>query len=110
VPIHAVYGEVEYRDDSGPQVFLITQNQVRVGRGGDDLPMDLALYANDEVSRQHLVIRRDPATGAFYILDTSTNGTWINGKKLRKGIEETLPARAEIGLGEILTLNFEVRS
>jgi hypothetical protein len=105
-----VYGEVEYRDDSGPQVYLITQNQVRVGRGGDDQPMDLALYANDEVSRQHLVIRRDPATGAFYILDTSTNGTWINGKKLRKGVEETLPARAEIGLGEILTLNFEVRA
>ena len=105
-----VYGEVEYRDDSGPQVYLITQNQVRVGRGGDDEPMDLALYANDEISRQHLVIRRDPATAAFYVVDTSTNGTWINGRRLRKGVEETLPARAEIGLSEILILNFEVRA
>jgi hypothetical protein len=105
-----IYGEIEYRDDSGPQVYLITQNQVRVGRGGDDQPMDLALYANDEISRQHLVIRRDSATGAFYVVDTSTNGTWINGRKLRKGVEETLPARAEIGLSEILTLNFEVRA
>lgn len=105
-----VYGEVQYSDDSGPQVYLIRQNQVRVGRGGDDQPMDLALYSDDEVSRQHAIIRRDPATGAFYILDTSTNGTWINGKKLRKGVEETLPARAEIDLGEILTLNFEVRA
>jgi hypothetical protein len=108
-PADSIYGEVHYQDDSGPQLYLITQNQIRVGRGGDDQPMDLALYANDEVSRQHLVIRRDPASGAFYVTDTSTNGTWINAKKLRKGVEEALPAGAEIGVGEILTLKFEVR-
>ncbi|HMF74394.1 MAG TPA: FHA domain-containing protein [Bryobacteraceae bacterium] len=104
-----VYAEVRYQDDSGPQVYLIVQNHVRVGRGGNDQPMDLALYTNDEVSREHLVIRRDPATGAFYVCDSSTNGTWVNGKKLRKSAEEPLPERAEIAVGEILTLQFEVR-
>jgi hypothetical protein len=104
-----VYAEVRYQDDSGPQVYLIAQNRVRIGRGGNDQPMDLALYTNDEVSREHLVIRRDPATGAFFVSDSSTNGTWINGKRLRKSAEEPLPERAEINIGEILTLQFEVR-
>ncbi|HEY1950554.1 MAG TPA: FHA domain-containing protein [Bryobacteraceae bacterium] len=104
-----VYAEVRYQDDSGPQVYLIVQNRVRIGRGGNEQPMDLALYTNDEVSREHLVIRRDPATGAFFVSDSSTNGTWVNGKRLRKSAEEPLPEHAEIGVGEILTLQFEVR-
>ncbi len=104
-----VYAEIRYEDDSGPQLFLVTHNQVRVGRGGESQPMDLALYTNDEVSREHLIIRRDPAAGAFFIVDVSTNGTWLEGKRLRKGIEELLPARAEIGIGEVLTLAFEIR-
>lgn len=104
-----VFAEIRYEDDSGPQVYLVTQNRVRVGRGGDDQPMDLALYTTDEVSREHAVIRRDPATGIFFIADFSTNGTWVDGKRLRKGIDEVLPNRAEIGVGEVLTLSFEVR-
>ncbi len=104
-----VYAEIRYEDDSGAQLYLIMQNQVRIGRGGDDQPMDLALYTNDEVSREHFLLRRDPGTGVFSITDLSTNGTWVNGKRLRKGVEETLPSPAEIGLGEVLALTFEVR-
>src|SRR6266436_7666669 len=80
-----VYAEIRYEDDSGPQLFLVTQNQVRVGRGGDDTPVDLALYASDEVSREHLMLHRDPATGLFLIVDKSTNGTWLDGRRLKKG-------------------------
>lgn len=104
-----VYAEIRYEDDSGPQLFLVTQNQIRVGRGGDSQPMDLALYTNDEVSREHLIFRRDPATGAFFVVDLSTNGTWLDGRRLRKGMEELLPGHAEIGVGEVLTLTFEAR-
>jgi pSer/pThr/pTyr-binding forkhead associated (FHA) protein len=104
-----VYADVRYQDDSGPQVYPITQNRVRVGRGGEDQPMDLALYTSDEVSREHLVIRRDPATGAFFISDLSTNGTAVNGKKLQKSVEQPLPERAEINLGGVLKMDFEVR-
>lgn len=104
-----LYAEIRYEDDSGPQLYLVTQNQVRVGRGGEDQPMDLALYTSDEVSREHLVIRRDPATGFFFVIDMSTNGTWLNGKRLRKGVEEVLPQKTEIGVGEVLTLTFEAR-
>jgi len=107
--VDTVYAEVRYQDDSGPQVYPVTQNRVRVGRGGEDQPMDLALYTNDEVSREHLAIRRDPATGAFFISDLSTNGTTLNGKKLQKGVEQPLPERSQIGLGGVLNLEFEVR-
>jgi len=108
--VERVYGEIRYEDDSGPQVYLVTQDVVRIGRGGDDLSVDLALYTNDEVSREQLVLRRDAATGRFWITDKSTNGTWIDGKRLRKGTEEPLADRAQIGVSEVLTLAFEVRA
>ena len=108
-PVDTIHAELRYQDESGPQVYLISQNKIRVGRGGDDAPMDVALYTNDEVSREHLNLRRDPATGAYFVTDLSTNGTWINGKRLRKGTEESLPDGAELNLGEVLAVHFEVR-
>jgi hypothetical protein len=108
--VDTIYADVRYQDDSGPQIYPFTQNRVRIGRGGEDQPMDLALYTSDEVSREHAVIRRDPATGAFFITDTSTNGTTLNGKKLQKGVEQALPERSEINLGGVLKLEFEVRT
>jgi hypothetical protein len=104
-----VFAEIRYEDDSGPQLFLMTQNEIRVGRGGDGQPMDLALYANEEISREHMLLRRDPATGVFLISDKSTNGTWLDGRRLKKGIEEALPERAEINAADVIKLVFEVR-
>lgn len=108
-PGDSVYAEIRYEDDSGPQLYLVSQNEVRIGRGGDDLTMDLALYSNDEVSREHLTLRRDPATGRFRVVDKSVNGTWLDGKRLKKGVEEALPDRAQIGIAEVITLAFETR-
>jgi FHA domain len=108
-PGDSVYAEIRYEDDSGPQLYLVSQNEVRIGRGGDDLTMDLALYSNDEVSREHLTLRRDPATGRFRVVDKSVNGTWLDGKRLKKGVEEALPDRAQIGIAEVITLSFESR-
>jgi hypothetical protein len=104
-----VFAELRYEDESGPQVYLMTQNRLKIGRGGDGQMVDLALYTNDEVSREHVVINRDPATGAFSITDVSTNGTWVDGKRLRKGAADSLEARASINVGEVLTLKFEAR-
>jgi hypothetical protein len=104
-----IHADIRYEDDTGPQLFLVTQNTVRVGRGADDEPMDLALYTNDEVSREHLVLRREPATGQFFITDRSTNGTWLDGRRLKRDTEQTLAERAEINVAEVLTLLFQVR-
>jgi len=104
-----VLAEIRYRDDSGPQTYLMMQSEISVGRGGEDLWVDLPLYASEEVSREHLRLKRDPASGAFTIVDKSRNGTWVNGRRLERGAEEALPERAQIGVAEVLTLEFEAR-
>jgi hypothetical protein len=107
--LERVFGEIRYQDDSGPQTYLITQDEVSIGRGGEDLWVDLPLYSSDEVSREHAHLRRDPSSGAFVITDTSRNGTWLNGRRLARGVEERVPDRAEIGIAEVIRLSFEVR-
>src|SRR5215471_5892789 len=66
-----VFAEIRYRDDTGQQIFYITQDEISIGRGGDDQWVDLPLYTSEEVSREHLRLRRDPATGTFAITDKS---------------------------------------
>lgn len=104
-----IYADVRYEDDTGPQVFLVTQNVIRIGRGSEDEPMDLALYTNDEVSREHAILRREPATGQFFVTDKSTNGTWVDGRRLKRENEQPLAERAEIKVAEVITLQFQVR-
>ena len=104
-----VFAEIRYKDDSGPQTFFITQNEICIGRGGEDLWVDLPLYTNDEVSREHARLRRDPGSGKFAIVDQSRNGTWLNGKRLERGKEHVLPDRAEIGIAEVVKLSFEAK-
>jgi hypothetical protein len=104
-----IFAEIRYRDDSGPQTYLVTQNEIRIGRAGEDVWLELPLYTGDEVSREHCSIRRDPNSGAFAITDLSRNGTWLNGRRLPKGVEERIPDRAEIGVADVVKLAFEVR-
>jgi pSer/pThr/pTyr-binding forkhead associated (FHA) protein len=80
-----------------------------VGRGGDDLWVDLPLYSSEEVSREHFRLLRDAASGGFKIVDQSRNGTWVNGRRLERGVEHPTPDRAEIDVGGALKLAFEVR-
>jgi len=103
-----VLAEIRYEDDSGPQTFLMMQDEISIGRGGDDVLVNVALYTNDEVSRDHLRVRRDAARG-FLIEDKSMNGTWLNGKRLPKGREVALPGQAEISVAEVITLHFSAK-
>ena len=82
---------------------------VSIGRGGEDLWVDLALYTTDEISREHLRLRRDQDSGEFKITDLSRNGTWLNGRRIAENVEVRLPERAEISLAEVINLSFEVR-
>ena len=47
--------------------------------------------------------------GQFLIVDKSMNGTWLDRRRLTKDVEEAVPDRAEIGVGDVLTLSFEVK-
>jgi hypothetical protein len=104
-----VFAEIQYRDDTGPQTYHVTQDEVSIGRGGDDLWVDLPLYTGDDVSREHLRLRHDPVTGDFTITDKSRNGTWLNNKRLPRDTETPVPDQSEIKLADTLKLNIEVR-
>jgi hypothetical protein len=105
-----VYAEIRYEDDSGPQLYLVTQDEVSIGRGGDGRIVDLALYSDEEISREHLRLRRDPGRNRFFIVDRSMNGTAVDGRKLVRDIEETLPPKATIALADQIKMQFEQRS
>jgi predicted component of type VI protein secretion system len=42
--------------------------------------VDIRVSTSEDVSREHARIRRDPATGQFYLIDLSTLGTTLNGR------------------------------
>jgi hypothetical protein len=109
---------IEYEDDSGRKAYRMTKDQIVVGRGGRDYWTDLKLDTLPDVSREHFRLRRDAATGKFYLKDLSRLGTTIDGTKVPSSIEflegerrdrnlETeVPSSAKIGLAGVLFLDF----
>ena len=79
-------------------------DDVIVGRGvGEGAPsLDLtALEAFENgVSRQHALLR--PSKGNLYLLDLeSSNGTFVNGIKLGRGVAHALNVQDSISLGKL---------
>jgi hypothetical protein len=114
-----VYADLSYQDDTGPHSYAMTNNLIKIGRGAADRWVDLKLQAKKDVSREHLQIRRDPATGQFFIKDLSTLGTTVNGRRvppsisqvngaeLDQNIEVPLPDKSQIGLAGVLAIDFK---
>ena len=48
---------------------------------------------SEDVSREHARIRRDTATGQFFLIDLSTLGTTLNGRHVPRGVEVSETAR-----------------
>jgi hypothetical protein len=109
---------IEYEDNGGRKTFVMTKDEIVVGRGGRDYWTDLKLETLPDVSREHFRLRRDPATGQFFLKDLSRLGTTINGtpapssieivegEKRDKNVEAPVPAQARIGLAGVLYLEF----
>ena len=73
-PVHIII-----KDSNGVvQERFFEQEQITIGRINTQ---DIVLV-NEYVSRKHAQIEIQNA--AFYIVDTSTNGTWVNGHKLKR--------------------------
>jgi hypothetical protein len=114
-----VYAVIEYQDTAGRKTFRMTTDQIMAGRGGRDYWTDLKLETFPDVSREHFRLRRDPASGQFFLKDLSRLGTTINGEKVPssiefvngekrdKEIETPLPSKARIGLADVLFLDFQ---
>ena len=109
---------IEYEDSGGHKTFRMTKEQIVVGRGGRDYWTDLKLDTIPDVSREHFRLRRDPASGQFFLKDLSRLGTTINGEavpssieldngeKRDRNIETPVPSQARIGLAGAIYLEF----
>lgn len=115
-----VYAHLRYEDAEGPHVYPVVKNQIVIGRGGKSFWVDLKITSPPDISREHCRLRRDPATGRFFLKDVSQFGTTIDGKRVPgsletkdgqdrdQNIEAPLPPRAVIGLADSVYLQFEI--
>lgn len=113
--------EIRYEDDLGPHVYKMSKEQIVIGRGGKAYWVDVKLNTLPDVSREHCRIRRDAASGRFYVKDVSQFGTTVNGtpvppsmervdgEERDKNLEAPLPNRARIGLADTIFLDFETK-
>ena len=114
-----MYARLRYEDNGGPHVFDIVRDSITIGRGGIAYRADVKIDASVDVSREHARIRRDPASGRFFLIDLSTLGTTIDGcpaprgydeadgTKRENGAEAALADGARIGLAGAVFLRFE---
>jgi len=117
-----VYATLAYQDRQGPQKVPITRSQVVIGRGGLGYWVDVKLDVSADVSREHVRLRRDEASGTCFLKDVSSLGTTLDGapvpssvevvegRKRDTGVEVPLPPRARIGLANVIVLEFEAGS
>jgi len=117
-----VYATLAYQDRQGPQKVPITRSQVVIGRGGLGYWVDVKLDVSADVSREHVRLRRDEASGTFFLKDVSSLGTTLDGapvpssvevvegRKRDTGVEVPLPPRARIGLANVIVIEFEAGS
>ena len=116
----AVHARLRYEDNSGPHAFEVARDSIVIGRGGIAYRADVRIDSSVDVSREHARIRRDPRTGAFFLIDLSTLGTTLNGQpvprgyddadgtKRENGVETPLPSGSRIGLADTVYLHFEI--
>jgi hypothetical protein len=98
-----VLARLRYEDEAGPQVFDMTSDTLTIGRGGAAFRVDVRIETSADVSREHLRVRRDPATGRFFVADVSMLGSTLNGKRLPKGYDEVDGVRQSNGVETLLT-------
>jgi pSer/pThr/pTyr-binding forkhead associated (FHA) protein len=115
----AVFARLSYEDRGGAHTHDLVRDSVTIGRGGLTYPVDIRVSTSEDVSREHVRIRRDPRTGQFYLIDLSLLGTTLDGRhvprgydaadagKRENGAETALPDRGRIGLANTLFLEFE---
>jgi hypothetical protein len=109
---------IQYEDNSGRKTYHMTKNEIVVGRGGRDYWTDIKLDTLPDVSREHFRLRRDPASGQFFLKDLSRLGTTIDGERAPSSLEfdgtekrdlnreSPVPAKAKIGLAGVVFLDF----
>ncbi|MCD8130157.1 MAG: DUF975 family protein [Lachnospiraceae bacterium] len=84
---------------AGQSVELVPGLPVVVGRA-DNANVRIAGAGSESVSGQHCTIRFVREKNVFEVTDTSSNGTFVNGKRLQKGLVSIVPCGAELTLAD----------
>ncbi len=85
-------------DSSVRESKLPPVGRVLVGRGPDCV----VLLDGQGISREHLAVEADDS--AVFIVDMSSNGTWLNGKRLSQN------GRSKVEQGDLIELpGYEIR-
>jgi pSer/pThr/pTyr-binding forkhead associated (FHA) protein len=117
-PVPRPLATLTYEDQTGAHTFEIMTDSTTIGRGGASHNVDVKIVSSVDVSREHARIRRDAATGQFFLIDLSTLGTTLNNRHVPRGFDEAdgvrrdngvetpLPDRARIGLAETVFVEF----
>jgi FHA domain len=120
-PTAPVLARIEYDDDAGHHDYDVLKDSTTIGRGGVAYPVDVRVASSPDVSREHARLRRDAATGRFFLIDLSSLGTTLNGRHVPKGYDEVdgtkrengtetpLPDTARIGLADTVFLEFGMK-
>jgi adenylate cyclase len=62
------------------------------------------VIADPNLSRNHLEIRLDVATDRAYLIDTSTNGTLLNGMPLERAVQVPIKPDDQISMGDVVLI------
>lgn len=89
-------------DDGGSERQVPIVDQLFVGRECAGISESRRLVIRDpEISRTHLEIRLDPASDQAFVIDTSTNGTLLNGLRLERAVPRPIRPGDEIRIGDM---------
>src|SRR6201993_4452139 len=80
-------------------------DQLFVGRQCTGIDEQRRLVIPDpNISRNHLEIRLDVATDRAFLIDTSTNGTLLNGMPLERAVQVPIKPGDQITMGDIVLI------
>jgi class 3 adenylate cyclase len=92
--------------DGGSERGVPIFDQLFVGRECAGISESRRLVIDDpEISRTHLEIRLDAAADQAFVIDTSSNGTLLNGVRLERAVAVPIRPGDELRIGE-LALSF----
>ncbi|MGE5360876.1 MAG: FHA domain-containing protein [Bacteroidales bacterium] len=114
-----VWATLTYEDQQGAHRLPMSRSEIVIGRGGVGYWVDVKVHTSADVSREHVRLRRDAASGQFFLKDLSSLGTTLDGqpvpssievvegRKRDKEIEVPLPPHAQIGLAGVVVIQFD---
>lgn len=81
---------------AGAEIVLETDGII-LGRDATEAQL---IIDSPKISRRHCRIIYDRQKNQYYVTDYSTNGTFVNNRRLAKGVVEVLPAGTVVSLGD----------